>query len=355
MNLRIACLPAITLMGFLSQTSPALGQFQASILRTASYGLRATLDDRPGPGMKRTVLSKNDLAQSFNPAQEVAPAGSIAGAVDGKGHADADLSAYAAVTFGTVKVGVTGSLNATTSASAADLAEGARISALSVNAFADFRDIWRLISPSAAGKDLIVHGRIRLTGNMSVDVTGIEQFDQNESPLNKGSVSITAYIKSNGIVHGVISSQFPQSDGLVGRFDDYLEIAEPYNNSPEMFFDVMTPTREGVPANNIISLRLVASGEIETNAGGDAVRAFFAGDYRNTLVWQGITKVTDAQTGEEINDWTLTSDSGFDYVHGVPEPTGLLILVQAAGACLCLRRHHRSRPPRGSLLAISGQ
>jgi len=346
MKLKTACLPALALMGCLSLTTPAFGQFQASILRTASYGLSATLDDRPGPGMKRTVLSKGDLAQSFNPAQVIAPAGSIEGAVNGKGHADANLSAYAAVTFGTVKVGVNGSLNATTSAGAADLAEGARISALGVNAFADFRDIWRLISPSAAGKDLIVHGRIRLTGNMSVDVDGIERFDQYESSLNKGRVSLTVYLKSNGIVHGVLDPTYPQSDGRVGYVDDYLEIADPYNNTPEMFYDVMTPTREGVPANNIISLRLVATGEIETNAGGDAVRAFFSGDYSNTLVWQGITKVTDAETGEVINDWTLTSESGFDYVHGVPEPTGLVILVQAAGACLCLGRHRRSRPRR---------
>jgi len=32
-------------------------------------------------------------------------------------------------------------------------------------------------------------------------------------------------------------------------------------------------------------------------------------------------------TGEPINDWTVISDSGFDYSRGVPEPANALLLI----------------------------
>ena len=59
-----------------------------------------------------------------------------------------------------------------------------------------------------------------------------------------------------------------------------------------------------------------------TNAG--SVTAKFANDSSKTLNWGGITEVLNPATGAPITNWTLTSESGFDYTKPfpVPEPAG---------------------------------
>ena len=67
-----------------------------------------------------------------------------------------------------------------------------------------------------------------------------------------------------------------------------------------------------------------------TNAG--SVTAKFANDSSKTLNWGGITEVLNPATGAPITNWTLTSESGFDYTKPfpVPEPAGLALLAGAA-------------------------
>jgi hypothetical protein len=56
-------------------------------------------------------------------------------------------------------------------------------------------------------------------------------------------------------------------------------------------------------------------------------------DFGHTFTWGGIDSVSDADTGEEIIDWSITSDSGFECAHpAVPEPSSL----GTALAAICL-------------------
>ena len=66
--------------------------------------------------------------------------------------------------------------------------------------------------------------------------------------------------------------------------------------------------------------------------------AIAIGDVLHTLAWDVITSVTDADTGALVTDWTLTSDSGFDYTRAaaVPEPPSLFLLGTGLGASLGL-------------------
>jgi hypothetical protein len=60
---------------------------------------------------------------------------------------------------------------------------------------------------------------------------------------------------------------------------------------------------------------------------GKAEASVFFG---HTFSWGGVTSVTDAVTGQPITDWTLTSDSGFDYANPappVPEPSSATLFV----------------------------
>ena len=77
-------------------------------------------------------------------------------------------------------------------------------------------------------------------------------------------------------------------------------------------------------------------------------------DASHTLTWGGIISVTNADTGELITDYTLTSASGFDYTHpfagpipepgSVPEPSSIGLLASCLALMLLWRsgvaRHH---------------
>jgi len=72
-------------------------------------------------------------------------------------------------------------------------------------------------------------------------------------------------------------------------------------------------------------------------------------DTSHTLTWGGIASITDVDTGELITDYTLTSASGFDYVHAfvaepvsVPEPPSLWLLAPCLAAGWGSHRYGRS-------------
>jgi hypothetical protein len=54
----------------------------------------------------------------------------------------------------------------------------------------------------------------------------------------------------------------------------------------------------------------------------------FTGDVSGSLHWGGIVSVKNAITGEVITDWTIESESGFDYSRpfGVPEPSSAALV-----------------------------
>jgi PEP-CTERM motif len=67
-------------------------------------------------------------------------------------------------------------------------------------------------------------------------------------------------------------------------------------------------------------------------------------DFGGSIHWDGIQSVEDAVTGEVIDDWTITSASGFDYSKPfeVPEPSSVLLLATALWARLALGRRRRA-------------
>jgi hypothetical protein len=67
-------------------------------------------------------------------------------------------------------------------------------------------------------------------------------------------------------------------------------------------------------------------------------------DYSNTLTWGGITGVFNAATGERLENWTITSESGFDYSKPyVPEPSSVVLLCSALCVWLGWARPQRRR------------
>ena len=92
---------------------------------------------------------------------------------------------------------------------------------------------------------------------------------------------------------------------------------------------------------------VVAAHDVINHLSGTAIAI---GDILHTLAWDGITSVTDADTGALVTDWTLISDSGFDYTAAtVPDPPSLLLLGTGLSAWLglVLLRRWRAVGPGG--------
>ena len=54
-------------------------------------------------------------------------------------------------------------------------------------------------------------------------------------------------------------------------------------------------------------------------------------DFTHTVTWGEITQVTDHSNGQVIDNWKITSESGFDYSQPfpVPEPSSIAIFAVA--------------------------
>ena len=64
----------------------------------------------------------------------------------------------------------------------------------------------------------------------------------------------------------------------------------------------------------------------------------FKADFSHTVSWAGISSVTDANTGEILDNWSITSLSGFDYAAPAPVPLPASGLLLGASLLLLQRR-----------------
>ena len=95
------------------------------------------------------------------------------------------------------------------------------------------------------------------------------------------------------------------------------------------------------------TLKLNGDARAETKfVAPETVTAAFSASFKDTLSWGGISRVTDLNTGLPVLDYTVTSDSGFDYSQAapVPEPgSGTLLAVGIGVLAIRRRLPHRRR------------
>ena len=112
-----------------------------------------------------------------------------------------------------------------------------------------------------------------------------------------------------------------------------------------------------IPNNGSLGVDFEADAEVSVsvdnednaNAGIAIASAFFG----HTFTWGGITGVEDADTGQRITNWTLTSASGADWAHAVPgpstvpEPSTLSLAALAGLGLFVYRRRGRTNGRQG--------
>ena len=343
------CVKALAFLASLSFTSASL----AITISTASWHASGGVTDAVGPGSQSKQLSGGDLRQEFG-GKGATVSGEADAMINAKGSASISVTAYARAVLGNHDSGPILAARVTafprvSVSNAAILMEGGNATLGELRAFADFRDVATLAAPGHENRVLDGTAHLYLTGDMGVDITGTPKFlpppnHTAEEQANFARVSVRALVSANlGRPPGSsFPTQFASKDQALGY--DVIKLQSP----PHIEFPVYA--RVGAATEFLVSLEVIASAKLftlSTGLGADTVSAFINGDFSHTLRWGGITDFVDAETGEPIENWTITSESGFDYAHGVPEPWSILIISQAVCAWCFVRRRREQRCDRG--------
>ena len=95
-----------------------------------------------------------------------------------------------------------------------------------------------------------------------------------------------------------------------------------------------------------VTLELQASAQVHLNLSSNRQgpgHGEASAHFGHTLRWGGITSVVDSATGQPIESWAVTSDTGFDYSKPfVPEPASAVLLL--LGVPFVVGRRVRCKP-----------
>jgi hypothetical protein len=165
-------------------------------------------------------------------------------------------------------------------------------------------------------------------GDLSVTADG--KYSSATPPVQADYVTATSDAKLEFTGTGALVSAGPYGGNTWGEYAKSINsnlTVDPnnFNHEPPTVIpltflflnDVEEPFTFTVTATSKVYLK---DFDATTLSGGLAAATVFFG---HTFTWGGITSVTDADTGEPISNWTLTSASGTDWAHAVPEPSSL--------------------------------
>jgi hypothetical protein len=192
------------------------------------------------------------------------------------------------------------------------------------------------------GSSLFIRAKLNIKGEFGTITTDSPNIPNPPGPTipgNKGAVQGSLNVfGSRGAFFSEANSINPIDRTLAFVCKNACSSGDVNRVAPgEIYWNMIVPN--GQPIDFSYSFTLF----MEATAGQNA-EAFIFGDFSGSIHWGGIVSVEDAVTGEVIDDWTVTSASGFDYSKpfGVPEPSSMLLLATALCARLALGRRRRS-------------
>jgi hypothetical protein len=182
------------------------------------------------------------------------------------------------------------------------------------------------------GASLIVKALAIIEGNFNVS------FDQNAPEGRGAEVTASLQLTGNGMPQAPLPNDTWQF--FEDRSIDSHHPTGPYADAIDLTISVANDS----PLAYSFGMRLLGNARaysvVPDSGSAGSMSAFFAVDFLGTFKWGGITGVYDAETGELVEDWTITSDSGFDYSqpYTVPEPSTYLMAAMGLVALMFARR-----------------
>jgi hypothetical protein len=212
-----------------------------------------------------------------------------------------------------------------------DAVEAGSAGSLTVDAKASLFDLFTLGTPgdANAGKTVHLTNAMTLRGINHHSEVFVIPIPVKGNDYVEAGVNVGLFITGSGIAPGPYSGGRyfnTVAGGSVFPFTP-IENAAPPTVTFAMDFIVGQPT----PVFWSIEVNgraIVNNVDALTHFHG---QASFDEDFSHTLAWGPVTTVTDAVTGEVIHDWTITSQSGFNYGSPfsdgspVPEPAPLVL------------------------------
>jgi hypothetical protein len=210
---------------------------------------------------------------------------------------------------------------------------------VTVQSYADMTDKWTFKVVSRDGALLHVKGSFKLSGSQTAKADGADHqpggYMDTVTAVAESHLSVTG----NGIPPGPYQNgwyAYDQEDMNTNAVDTNVHLAAP------QYIYVDTVYYASVPKSVSYDFELDQSVSVVSN---DFVRggtALAQGDFSHTLIWDGITSVTDEQ-GNPVTDWTLSTESGVDFAHAIqetPEPSTAVLLLTAIPLTYFLRRRN---------------
>jgi hypothetical protein len=206
---------------------------------------------------------------------------------------------------------------------------GAGFNSAKAGVSAGWQDTFTIVLPGLEGTPIHVEGNLRFSGTTKAEVSG-----PTAVYCGGGCAYVYAEASLVSLPHRLLLAH-----SIAQSADNYRDFPGHFPNiDPDPVIPINMDLIIGQPFSFQTSLWLRIDGR--ASAGN---LANMEADFRHTLAWGGITSVTNASTGEPITDWTVTSDSGFDYSRGVPEPTSTVLLTFGLCTWLVWARPRRRR------------
>jgi hypothetical protein len=222
---------------------------------------------------------------------------------------------------------------------------------IDIQAHVYMSDVWRCITD-------VGHHAIKMTAfwylHGSLNTSDVEgHYSTATPPVSPDYVNASARSELQISGTGVPDGPDPAHPALWGdsahTVDSFLTVPDNYQKDPPLVVPItlLFQNSEYAPVLFQVYARTYASvgnDDLVNHRGGSATAIL---DMGHTFTWGGITSVTDADTGEPITDWTLTSASGADWAHAaVPEPGTAALAVVAFGMMLSWRFRFNPTPSR---------
>jgi hypothetical protein len=221
---------------------------------------------------------------------------------------------------------------------------------------ATFLDFLRFTFPPGVDK-VKANASFNVSANL---VTGGEGASgESGIPNDEVGYSATAYLDVRGT--GVPAGPHTGTSGGLFTYYAYQQRNLPPGASAERLIDqplttssipvVIEATRSDVFVQWTMTASVRGSVEALDHWNFAEGTAYAIGDASHTLRWGGITSVVDADTGLPVTEWTLTSESGFDWTRPavVPEPAVPALALVALGGLAGYRRLNAEDANRATL------